>query len=112
TDTMNLSLSDMLCPPVTAYVFPCTTLFRSHHDGSDRLEAHQRIDRVDDVGEVLREAAVGHVQDRKRPTAASRRTSPTSSTRSIRSEEHTSELQSRSDLVCRLLLEQKKVYDA
>src|SRR5216683_4669239 len=28
--------------------------------------------------------------------------------RSVRSEEHTSELQSRSDLVCRLLLEKKK----
>src|SRR6185312_17561004 len=28
--------------------------------------------------------------------------------RSLRSEEHTSELQSRSDLVCRLLLEKKK----
>src|SRR2546428_6398793 len=31
--------------------------------------------------------------------------------RSRRSEEHTSELQSRSDLVCRLLLEKKKTYD-
>src|SRR5450432_558648 len=31
---------------------------------------------------------------------------------SIRSEEHTSELQSRSDLVCRLLLEKKKVHGA
>src|SRR2546428_9616921 len=29
---------------------------------------------------------------------------------SWRSEEHTSELQSRSDLVCRLLLEKKKIY--
>src|SRR2546428_5328697 len=29
----------------------------------------------------------------------------------LRSEEHTSELQSRSDLVCRLLLEKKKKYD-
>src|SRR2546421_3351035 len=28
----------------------------------------------------------------------------------LRSEEHTSELQSRSDLVCRLLLEKKKLY--
>src|SRR2546428_10099645 len=28
----------------------------------------------------------------------------------LRSEEHTSELQSRSDLVCRLLLEKKKIY--
>src|SRR5699024_12082854 len=42
-----------------------------------------------------------------RPRAA---TCPTSSrwTRSTRSEEHTSELQSRFDLVCRLLLEKKK----
>src|SRR5437868_15416765 len=33
---------------------------------------------------------------------------PWSSTTSLRSEEHTSELQSRFDLVCRLLLEKKK----
>src|SRR5438132_6960026 len=33
---------------------------------------------------------------------------PTSPTSAIRSEEHTSELQSHSDLVCRLLLEKKK----
>src|SRR2546428_7426847 len=33
---------------------------------------------------------------------------PTRSSASLRSEEHTSELQSRSDLVCRLLLEKKK----
>src|SRR6185312_14402615 len=31
--------------------------------------------------------------------------------RSVRSEEHTSELQSRSDIVCRLLLEKKKRFD-
>src|SRR5436190_15739326 len=31
--------------------------------------------------------------------------------RAARSEEHTSELQSHSDLVCRLLLEKKKTYD-
>src|SRR2546428_8475846 len=31
--------------------------------------------------------------------------------RAMRSEEHTSELQSRSDLVCRLLLEKKKQHD-
>src|SRR2546430_8986924 len=35
-------------------------------------------------------------------------TIPTTSTRSERSEEHTSELQSQSNLVCRLLLEKKK----
>src|SRR5690606_41470020 len=36
------------------------------------------------------------------------RTTPTPSTRVSRSEEHTSELQSRENLVCRLLLEKKK----
>src|SRR2546428_10119594 len=36
------------------------------------------------------------------------RQTPGSARRSNRSEEHTSELQSRSDLVCRLLLEKKK----
>src|SRR2546421_6012741 len=34
----------------------------------------------------------------------------TGALREIRSEEHTSELQSRSDLVCRLLLEKKKTH--
>src|SRR3982750_2768175 len=36
------------------------------------------------------------------------RCGPRSTSRAARSEEHTSELQSRSDLVCRLLLEKKK----
>src|SRR5216683_7593810 len=40
------------------------------------------------------------------PSSPRRRTKP--SLRCTRSEEHTSELQSRSDLVCRLLLEKKK----
>src|SRR5437868_12147478 len=37
--------------------------------------------------------------------------SATSSSGVVRSEEHTSELQSRFDLVCRLLLEKKKIRD-
>src|SRR2546421_6127822 len=41
-----------------------------------------------------------------RPACTSPNSRPASTTR--RSEEHTSELQSRSDLVCRLLLEKKK----
>src|SRR2546421_1894342 len=41
---------------------------------------------------------------RKRPGSEQRRGAV------LRSEEHTSELQSRSDLVCRLLLEKKKKY--
>src|SRR5207249_9368334 len=42
------------------------------------------------------------------PTSHSSGTSPTPSRSGSRSEEHTSELQSRFDLVCRLLLEKKK----
>src|SRR2546422_8437881 len=42
------------------------------------------------------------------PTRRSRRSSTTRTTTSARSEEHTSELQSRLHLVCRLLLEKKK----
>src|SRR5256886_8042989 len=42
------------------------------------------------------------------PTASS---SPLSAVTRPRSEEHTSELQSQSNLVCRLLLEKKKMYD-
>src|SRR2546430_9496435 len=40
--------------------------------------------------------------------SSSRKTSSESSTEDTRSEEHTSELQSQSNLVCRLLLENKK----
>src|SRR5260221_5948331 len=44
------------------------------------------------------------------PLAPCRRKPGRSQSRSWRSEEHTSELQSHSDLVCRLLLEKKKAY--
>src|SRR5699024_11875441 len=44
------------------------------------------------------------------PTSKPRTSSTPQSTVSSRSEEHTSELQSRFDLVCRLLLEKKKKY--
>src|SRR5436190_16125029 len=48
----------------------------------------------------------------RRPRRPARRTPPALRRRrhSHRSEEHTSELQSHSDLVCRLLLEKKKIY--
>src|SRR2546428_5946949 len=44
----------------------------------------------------------------RRPTRTCRSPSASLPSPSARSEEHTSELQSRSDLVCRLLLEKKK----
>src|SRR5690349_23203723 len=54
-----------------------------------------------------REAGSSKVEDTTSPFT-DRTISVTSSGRSSRSEEHTSELQSRRDLVCRLLLEKKK----
>src|SRR5437588_8449656 len=68
-------------------LFPYTTLFRSH-----RAERLQRHDGIDDQGPV---GAARHVRRAERRRC------------SRRSEEHTSELQSHSDLVCRLLLEKK-----
>src|SRR5436309_9397410 len=69
----------MIRPPPRSTLFPYTTLFRS----LGHVEAHlaQRLYRV------RRVLLVGLA---------------------VRSEEHTSELQSRENLVCRLLLEKKK----
>src|SRR2546430_4524557 len=69
----------MIRRPPRSTLFPYTTLFRSPVD-DERLHACIPAPRIQlaDVGELLR------------------------------SEEHTSELQSQSNLVCRLLLEKKK----
>src|SRR2546428_6406048 len=76
----------MIRRPPRSTLFPYTTLFRSFdlHTGEWRPEVWERWRRWDPVNMVDRYAQ--------------------------RSEEHTSELQSRSDLVCRLLLEKKKKF--
>src|SRR5438067_7246643 len=88
--------------PPRSTLFPYTTLFRS------------RRGRAPDDGEAqLVQALVPRSSRRRgRPAAgpevlASHR-GPDSEAAGARSEEHTSELQSRFDLVCRLLLEKKK----
>src|SRR5436190_7123403 len=87
----------MIRRPPRSTLFPYTTLFRScDAHGSAGL----RFLRV--PGEVLR----GEVPGAGRSGAG--RARPRSPRREPRSEEHTSELQSHSDLVCRLLLEKKK----
>src|SRR3712207_7285416 len=78
----------MIRRPPRSTLFPYTTLFRSRHPHRHGLE-HGRREARD--GDVRR-------RDRLRLAAAGAR----------RSEEHTSELQSRQYLVCRLLLEKKK----
>src|SRR5438067_9566048 len=92
----------MARPPPCSPLFPYTTLFRSL-----AARGHRAVD--DPVVRSERLAAGTADQECRdgRATAleASReRIEP----RGVRSEEHTSELQSRFDLVCRLLLEKKK----
>src|SRR2546427_5606339 len=84
----------MIRRPPRSTLFPYTTLFRSHEGGI--------AFRMDDVPLPLRPALSGPsvAADVVRALAA-RLTKG-------RSEEHTSELQSQSNLVCRLLLEKKK----
>src|SRR5260221_3152800 len=81
----------MIRRPPRSTLFPYTTLFRSHHP--DRA-LDGRLRPRHPGGTHWRN--VGH----------RRRLAPGGS--GLRSEEHTSELQSHSDLVCRLLLEKKK----
>src|SRR3712207_6982982 len=88
-------------PPIST-LLPYTTLFRSpssrsnseHHDAPGSLRQPRRAPAC--------AVAVGHVAS-QRPSH-----SYASCRLPARSEEHTSELQSRQYLVCRLLLEKKK----
>src|SRR5439155_25692950 len=84
-------------PPPRSTLFPYTTLFRSHCDPSPHAGAG-------DAGEMV----CGSVRRVRERTAGDLARAVRSRTRRTRSEEHTSELQSRGHLVCRLLLEKKK----
>src|SRR3712207_7548750 len=98
----------MIRRPPRSTLFPYTTLFRSEqpledlpgdHAGDLRVDAGQRADPARDRGEDDHPVvAGGEIGVGRRPHAAV----------DVRSEEHTSELQSRQYLVCRLLLEKKK----
>src|SRR2546421_5799691 len=91
----------MIRRPPRSTLFPYTTLFRSHRavgrcrTGRGGGFSRHRIFR----GGRLRCRCACLRESKRRDRRASQ---------DERSEEHTSELQSRSDLVCRLLLEKKK----
>src|SRR5207253_3622006 len=92
----------MTRPPPRSTLFPYTTLFRSRLSPASVLSA-----RAQGLNNRLRRRRRRSSQLRSPPRSqaevmARRRVSP------YRSEEHTSELQSRGHLVCRLLLEKKK----
>src|SRR2546421_6150883 len=86
----------MIRRPPRSTLFPYTTLFRSS------------IGSPPPKDEVVRSARRDY--ERVKRYVAAKEASGVNAQPSLeyRSEEHTSELQSRSDLVCRLLLEKKK----
>src|SRR5258707_1917906 len=97
----------MIRPPPRSTLFPYTTLFRS---GLLVAVALLTIGCViaGVTGRRLVEPAVRAVALRVAPRRADAAVAGPHAERRLRSEEHTSELQSRQYLVCRLLLEEKK----
>src|SRR2546421_4254442 len=94
----------MIRRPPRSTLFPYTTLFRSRSIGFE-ISHHETSARIDGKPvESLAELAQAFPVQVIEPGA--HRLVEEGGPR--RSEEHTSELQSRSDLVCRLLLEKKK----
>src|SRR3712207_7268818 len=96
----------MIRRPPRSTLFPYTTLFRSDHERQQH-GVDDTQDGVDEAGNVVVLLADrrGHqALDQHQPDDRGE----ASPTNHQRSEEHTSELQSRQYLVCRLLLEKKK----
>src|SRR2546425_9373805 len=91
----------MIRRPPRSTLFPYTTLFRSLVGRPRLADVLERGGRLRD--DVLRRA----VRDRV-PSGRDRERVRDDECRPLRSEEHTSELQSLAYLVCRLLLEKKK----
>src|SRR2546428_4770311 len=97
----------MIRRPPRSTLFPYTTLFRSggliegtlpRTEAFHFLQLGRHLERVNQVSRILNVKLFGL-----------REGGPVEVAPELRSEEHTSELQSRSDLVCRLLLEKKKL---
>src|SRR3712207_7399021 len=90
----------MIRRPPRSTLFPYTTLFRS---GGRRLRRPPRL--LGAPGSTRRRAAARRPSPRRSALLRPRLLRE----QALRSEEHTSELQSRQYLVCRLLLEKKKI---
>src|SRR2546422_2351705 len=93
----------MIRRPPRSTLFPYTTLFRSHAAGRKLSPggARPRVPLISPHRLAVLSSAGTRVPD-------VRVVSPSAPMVYMRSEEHTSELQSRLHLVCRLLLEKKK----
>src|SRR3712207_7288830 len=97
----------MIRRPPRSTLFPYTTLFRS---GVDQTE--DEADPQVGAGFAQRAVRVGHHVEPRQDVESGQEEEGAGHGRDLqRSEEHTSELQSRQYLVCRLLLEKKKNVD-
>src|SRR2546430_13628281 len=95
----------MIRRPPRSTLFPYTTLFRSAgHQGPVTAVAFTPKGDLIISASADKTAQVWNVSDGK----ATRKLEHGAALHGLRSEEHTSELQSQSNLVCRLLLEKKK----
>src|SRR2546427_7617443 len=92
----------MIRRPPRSTLFPYTTLFRSVESRHSR-QGGPDLPYYDELGRQGYRLAAEHRLAARFGVADIYRTA-------ARSEEHTSELQSQSNLVCRLLLEKKKHY--
>src|SRR5258707_11459826 len=92
----------MIRRPPRSTLFPYTTLFRS--------TARPCCCAPDTRCTARHPSATPSLRERRSPGTAAWPHSPLWTRMSGRSEEHTSELQSRQYLVCRLLLEKKKIH--
>src|SRR2546422_3666309 len=95
----------MIRRPPRSTLFPYTTLFRSLPDATVRflVPVEHRVDEAREHAPALVEEQVGEREGLAREVLVHAADDVRD-----RSEEHTSELQSRLHLVCRLLLEKKK----
>src|SRR2546430_11593034 len=92
----------MIRRPPRSTLFPYTTLFRSGYDGLTTTLLAERAGVA--IGSVYQ-----FFPDKRAIVQALTLRSLQGYLDRLRSEEHTSELQSQSNLVCRLLLEKKKI---
>src|SRR5688572_31871249 len=95
----------MIRRPPRSTLFPYTTLFRSTHRWLDRCFTHfnatpDKWGHTQNLFPIVQGAVYHDLRKASCQYIASKN--------AARSEEHTSELQSQSNLVCRLLLEKKK----
>src|SRR5687768_18032092 len=98
----------MLRPPPRSTLFPYTTLFRSQQAVEEKRARGRDLMHLN-VGPASAAGLMAGSLARLR--AAMRCERRERAAHWARSEEHTSELQSRLHLVCRLLLEKKKKYE-